>query len=300
VQAPTIEPAGGAYTTIFRIRLSPPNPLDEIRYTLDDTAPNASSTKYIDPIPVISDGSDIKIRAVTIRGSEVSSEAAAAWTLQYAYDATSTARYAAGSTVEGLSVSQWTGTIDWAQVKTAGIAFAHIRVADGLSHQDSKFAANWAAAKAAGVLRAPYQFFEPTQDPVEQADTFCAQFALENGDLPPVLDAEISGSLTSAEYLSKIAQWVARVEETTGTVPFIYTSSSFWNTTTGGCTAFKSLPLVIAHWNTDHPTVPNAWDTWTFWHYTDSGTVAGITGNADCLLYNGTAQQLRSLSVQTD
>src|SRR5438067_867263 len=65
---------------------------------------------------------------------------------------------AAATTLKGVDVSYYQGTVGWAQVKTAGVTFAFIRVSDGLSYPDSKFASNWSGAKAAGVMRGPYQF----------------------------------------------------------------------------------------------------------------------------------------------
>jgi lysozyme len=199
--------------------------------------------------------------------------------------------------VEGVSVSILNGTVNWAQVKESDIVFSFIRAADGTSIIDTNFASNWPAAKAAGVLRAPYQLFRPDQDPVEQADAFLAQFTLTSGDLPPMLDVELtSSSLTAEEYADKIAQWVARVEEVTGVVPIIYTPAAFWNPSLGGCTAFRDLPLTIGHLGSiTCPSTPDAWTAWTFWHYTMTGVVTGITGHVDLLHYNGTETQLQTL-----
>ena len=36
-----------------------------------------------------------------------------------------------GATTKGIDVSKWQGTIDWGKVKTAGYAYAFIRVSDG-------------------------------------------------------------------------------------------------------------------------------------------------------------------------
>ena len=66
IQAPSITPAGGAYSQIFRITLTTANAGDEIRYTLDNTVPTLTSTKYILPIPVTDYGANVTIRAITV------------------------------------------------------------------------------------------------------------------------------------------------------------------------------------------------------------------------------------------
>jgi|GEM_PF-725254 len=294
---PAVSPTAGDYTKIFRISLSPASPGDEIHYTLDGTPPSVTSTKYVNPIPVVSDGATVGVRAIAVRGgSTVSQEVAASWTLHFGFSASATVRDAGPATVDGVCVSTYDGTIDWAQVKAGGTAFAYIRAMDGTTKTDARFAANWAAAKSAGVLRAPYQFFEPDQDPVQQADAFLSMFMLGDGDLPPLLDVELSGTLTPAECAGRIAQWVARVEEVTGRVPAIYSTNGFWITKVGGCTAFRDLPLMVAHWGVPSPLTPDAWATWTFWHYTDNGTVPGFTANANRVFFNGTAGQLQALA----
>ncbi|MCX5850174.1 MAG: GH25 family lysozyme [Deltaproteobacteria bacterium] len=305
LQPPVIAPAGGEYTKIFRITLSSANASDEIRYTLNNTAPTLSSTKYVFPIPVTVDGSNVTIRAITVHGgSQASAESTASWTLKYAYVPTSKSVDPGASLTEGVMVRDLNSPIDWARVKEAGIVFAFIRAADGTEYVDSKFADNWPAAKAAGVLRAPYQFFEPDQDPVLQADKFCKQFTLTSGDLPPMLDVELkSSTLKAEEYAGKIAQWVAYVEENTGMVPIIYTAAIFWNgddspggnPCLGGCTAFRDLPLTVGHYATASPSTPDAWTAWTFWNYTMTGVVTGITGNVNLVHYNGTETQLQTL-----
>jgi GH25 family lysozyme M1 (1,4-beta-N-acetylmuramidase) len=51
--------------------------------------------------------------------------------------------------------------------------------------------------------------------------------------------------------------------------------------------------LWIAHWTTaTTPSVPaGGWSGsgWTFWQYTSSGSVAGITGRVDLDRFNGTS-----------
>src|SRR5688500_9640649 len=65
---------------------------------------------------------------------------------------------AAGPTVEGIDVSRYQGSIDWAGVKAAKKTFAIIQAGRGTS-PDPQFAANWAGAKANGIIRGTYLRF---------------------------------------------------------------------------------------------------------------------------------------------
>jgi GH25 family lysozyme M1 (1,4-beta-N-acetylmuramidase) len=74
----------------------------------------------------------------------------------------------------------------------------------------------------------------------------------------------------------------------------IYTSRGFWESYMGDTTKFADdgyTLLWIAHWtNNSQPTLPaNDWGGygWTFWQYTSTGTIPGISGNVDRDWYNG-------------
>src|SRR5438105_6100539 len=109
----------------------------------------------------------------------------------------------ANTTVEGVDVSRWDGTVDWAAVRSAGIAFAIARVSDGLAYPDSSFDANWAAIKAHGMVRGSYQYFEPAQDPIAQANYLLQHIGtLGPGDLAPAIDTETMGGLTAGAVVS--------------------------------------------------------------------------------------------------
>jgi len=123
---------------------------------------------------------------------------------------------AAGPTVKGMDVSYYESSVDWVAARQAGIEFAFIRVTDGVQYLDPKFASYWAGAKAAGVIRGAYQFFRPAEDPIAQADLLLAKMgALEPGDLPPVIDVEVSGGLAPAQVAAEVRAWVDHVAEVT-------------------------------------------------------------------------------------
>jgi len=199
----------------------------------------------------------------------------------------------AGTTLEGIDVSVYQGTIDWAKVKADGIVFAFIRVSDGLPPIDSKFHANWSAARAAGIVRGAYQFFRQDEDPVAQADLLLDTMgALEDDDLPPVIDVESTDGAGATEIIANVRTWADRIRAGTGRRPIIYTGPSFWTTQAGGSAGVSDLYLWLAHWTSNCPEVPEGFTKWTFWQYSSTGTVDGISGPVDRDRFDGDRQAL--------
>jgi len=207
---------------------------------------------------------------------------------------------AAGATTKGVDVSYYNGTINWTTVKNAGYDFAFIRISDGTGFHDPKFAANWAGARAAGVVRGIYQFFRPNQDVTAQADMVIAAVGTPTpGDLPPVIDVEVTGSLSPASVAAKVRTWVDRVKTATGVDPIVYTGKYFWRDQVGGPTSFANNALWIAQYTTLCPDLTSPWNAWAFWQYSESGSVAGMSGSVDMDRFNGTLDELRALAGGT-
>ena len=204
---------------------------------------------------------------------------------------------ASGATTAGVDVSYFNGTIDWNQVKAAGYAFAFIRISDGTGFHDPQFAANWSGAQAAGVMRGIYQFFRPNQDVDAQADLVInAVGTPEPGDLPPVIDVEVTGSLPPASVAAAVRAWVDRVKAGTGLDPIVYTGKFFWRDQVGGPTTFANNPLWIAQYTSQCPDLTPPWNTWAFWQYADNGAVAGMSGAVDLDRFNGSLDELQAMA----
>jgi len=203
-----------------------------------------------------------------------------------------------GATTKGIDVSKWQGTIDWSKVRNAGVAFAFIRVSDGANSHDSKFAANWAGARNAGVIRGAYQFFRPAQSVTAQADLLLDAIggSYTPGDLPPVIDVEDDAGLSTTTVASRVRQWVDRVHAALGVTPIVYTGKYFWRDEVGSPASFAPNPLWIAQYTSLCPDLPAPWSRWTFWQYTDSGTISGISGHVDTNRFNGSLAQLQAFA----
>lgn len=196
-------------------------------------------------------------------------------------------------TVQGIDVSHFQGVVNWQQVKQAGMCFAFAKATDGITYTDPELAANWAGIQAAGLLRGAYHFFEPNDDATAQAQHFLATVKLAPGDLPPVLDVEVTGGVANAQIWSGVSTWLQIVEQETKRQPILYTAPGFWNTHQPDLTLAR-YPLWLADYATQ-PTLPTGWTSWLFWQHSQTGTVAGVTGSVDLDIFNGTLEQLHRL-----
>ncbi len=206
---------------------------------------------------------------------------------------------AKATTLNGVDVSSYQGTVNWTQIKGAGKQFAFVRISDGLNSIDSKFPTNWPAMKAAGVVRGSYQFFRPSQDPAAQAqlviDKITAAGGLKAGDLPPVLDLESADGLAGSVVVAKAKIWLEKIETKLKVKPLVYTAA-FMSDVIG--TGFGKYTLWVANYGTTCPTMPSGWTDWQFWQNADNGKVTGISGAVDTDFFNGTLPQLQALTVK--
>jgi lysozyme len=201
-----------------------------------------------------------------------------------------------GSTVEGIDVSVWQGTVDWAAVSGAGIKYAFVRVSHGTGTIDTQFPANWPGTRAHGIIRGAYQYFMPGQDAVAQAqlvvDQLNAAGGLEADDLPCVVDIEDMDGQSATQVMAALHTWVSFIEDATGKRPIIYTGSYFWDDN-GLDDTLASYPLWGPNYTSNAcPLIANPWDHWRFWQYSSTGSVAGITTNVDRDRFDGTLADL--------
>jgi GH25 family lysozyme M1 (1,4-beta-N-acetylmuramidase) len=208
--------------------------------------------------------------------------------------------------LEGIDVSHWQGTINWPLVAAAGKKFAILKATQGTTYTDPTYATNHAGAKAAGLWTGAYHFAEPDASPNDaalEAAYFVSRMNLGVNDLIPALDLEQAGGLSVAGLQAWVTTFMGEVTRRIGNRPMIYTSPSFWSKYMGNTTALADAgykTLWIAHWGVSAPTVAaNNWGGkgWTFWQYTSSGTVSGISGRVDLDRYNGTDLALQAYSI---
>jgi GH25 family lysozyme M1 (1,4-beta-N-acetylmuramidase) len=200
------------------------------------------------------------------------------------------------SLLEGIDVSRWQGTIDYAAVKASGRSFVVAKATEGIGYLDPNWSKNRTAAAAAGLKVGGYHFARPDLNPTNpagEADWFVSQLNVAPGMLVPALDLEVAGSLSTTALANWVGAWLDEVYAKTGARAMIYVSPAFWTGKLANTTKFADegyTILWVAHWFVNTPSVPaNNWGGhgWTFWQYDDCGTVPGVPNCTDLDRFNG-------------
>ncbi len=198
----------------------------------------------------------------------------------------------------GMDVSQWQGSIDWDAVAAAGVDFAFVRVgfrgygAAGNMCADTHYISNLDGAKAAGLRIGAYFFSQATteEEAVEEANYALSLLDGRELDLPIVIDFE---------YVSEGGQTVGRLYEAqltpaqaTAVVNAFcraidgagYTSAVYANRRMlqNDLQADEFVaPVWLAQWNTETDYA----GSYTFWQFTNNGSIPGINGRVDLDLW---------------
>lgn len=193
-----------------------------------------------------------------------------------------------GAVVLGIDVSHHQQQINWEEVASSGITFAMIRLGyrgytDGIMYPDDFVKENLAGAKAAGLKIGAYFFSQAVN--VQEAKTE-AEYALAllegiTLDLPLAYDWEYVNetartATVSKETLTECTLAFCKAVKDAGREPMIY-----FNRT-------QALDMLDLHrltdyewWFAQYQTVLDFPYRVDMWQYTQTGSVAGITGNVD-------------------
>jgi len=197
------------------------------------------------------------------------------------------------STVPGIDVSYWQTGVDWPKVSATGQRLCFVKATEGSTYTDSTFNDNWKGAKTSGLLRGAYCFFHPNQDAKKQADHFISvvEALSDNGELPPIIDLEVTDSVSKDKIITRAKVWLDEVEQAFGRKPMIYSGVSYLETNfseTGGDPPAwtKDYPFWLGWYPNQYtngmsPLMPNGWSQWTFWQYSEKGTLNGISTKVD-------------------
>lgn len=194
--------------------------------------------------------------------------------------------------VQGVDVSTYQGNIDWPVLADNDLTFAFIKATEGSSFQDEKFKYNWEMAGKTPLKIGAYHFFSYETSGADQAANYIKTVPLKEDALPPVVDIEFYGSYTrytapDKEVVSKeLTELLNRLEAHYGKRPIIYTSTKPY--TAYIADDYADYPIWIRNFYacpilSDHK-------QWTFWQYSDKGSLPGYTGyapNIDLNVYCG-------------
>lgn len=201
------------------------------------------------------------------------------------------------SPAEGVDLSHYQQGIKWDRLVDAGVSFAFIKASEGAGLLDASFVKYWERAKDAGLLRGAYHFFRPHADPEEQARIFLEQLE-DPGELPPVLDVEVTDGIAGSVIVSKVQAWLDAIADRLRR-PLIYTSPSFWLALPDAPKVAAKSDLWVAHWGAAEPQLIRGWPQWAFWQYTNKSHLSGLAtvGNVDATRFRGSLGELRRYSA---
>ena len=148
-------------------------------------------------------------------------------------------------------------------------------------------------ARRRGFPVGAYHFFS-TRPAAEQAAFFLKRARLRKGDLPPMLDMELTdrkvASMGGREVLFReMLVWLRTVGERTGTTPVLYVNQNFVNRHLPFAPEeLKAYPVWVARYGEYKPYVHLL-----YWQLSPYGTVEGIRGRVDINVFNGSEEMFR-------
>lgn len=203
--------------------------------------------------------------------------------IQYAGDERYTIR-------KGIDVSEHQGDIDWGRVKAAGYDFAFLRIGyrgygeQGTLCADAKFQQNIVNAHNAGVEVGVYLFSQAVSvdEALQEAGLVLEQLQGHSLELPVVFDPERirddaarTDNVTGEQFTKNTVLFCEKMKEA-GYQPMIY-SNMLWEAFEYDMEALADYPI----WYADYEPVPQTPYYFSFWQYSEKGSVDGIAGNVD-------------------
>lgn len=199
--------------------------------------------------------------------------------------------------IKGIDVSSYQGAIDWNTLSSQKLSFVFIKATEGSTFVDKNFAYNFKEARETSLTVGAYHFFSYDSDGKTQAEHFINTVVPFQGMLPPVIDLEFYGDKEKnppdrADVGKQLKIMLELLQEHYGQRPIIYATE-------------KSYELYLSNdyeqydiWIRNVITKPGLSDgrAWTFWQYTNRGTLKGYNGKEkyiDINVFNGGIEEYK-------
>lgn len=191
------------------------------------------------------------------------------------------------SSRNGIDVSAYQGSIDWAKVKKAGISFAMIRAgyrgsSNGKIVEDSRFSENLEGALNAGLDVGVYFYSTAinTDEAVEEAKWTLSKVKHKGITLPVAYDMEEDKSsraysLTTHQK-TKVTDAFCSIVEQNGFKPLIYGNPT-WINESLDLAYLSDYSLWVAHYTSS----TTFHYQYVMWQYSQSGRLPGISTKVD-------------------
>jgi len=185
------------------------------------------------------------------------------------------------NTIIDLSHNQ--ARVDFEKVKAAGIKAVILKATEGRHYVDPTYLERFEQAKAAGLIVGSYHFGTGSSYGYFQAADFLE--VAKEGIL--VLDLEHNPGSSSDMTFEQAEDFLATVYQKTGKYPGLYGGNvikAFLKKRPSPI--FAKCWLWIAQYGRPTPELPDTWDHWTMWQFTQKGTVDGVSGPCDLDSFN--------------
>lgn len=191
-----------------------------------------------------------------------------------------------GVTAQGIDVSEHQGRIDWDAVKASGIDFAILRVGFGApswgGRVDYQFSRNITECERLGIPYGVYiySYAWDNQQAADEAAMVIDCLSGHNPRLPVYYDLEDKSIIADGRQsgIASRAQIFCNRISAAGYKPGIY-ANLYWFNNILTDSVFKSSSW--DHWIAQYNSECHYTGNYSFWQYTSSGKVSGISGNVD-------------------
>jgi lysozyme len=185
-------------------------------------------------------------------------------------------------------------TANLSAAKQSGIVGVIHKATGSLGFQDPKYAARRQEAQSAGLLWGAYHFATGSSDGAAQAEFFLHTVGPTEGVLL-VLDIE-ENPFGPSMTLDQAHAFVSHIQSITGKWPGVYSGGYLKQLLGSNIDAtLKNCWFWLAQYtSSSNAVVPKTWPEWTFWQYTETGVVPGITGNCDRDRFKSTPGDLQA------
>lgn len=208
--------------------------------------------------------------------------------------------------IKGIDISHQ-NSINWENL-SSDMEFVWHKATQGATFKDPAFNSRWQYLKSIEnkVKRGAYMFVVVGVSAQAHVDNFISlgiDFSNPNV-MPPMIDVEdqvpasdnVNITNDKAGFIQLVTDIIVLLKTATGRNPIIYSYKNFFNEYLNNH-SWPEQPLWLASYQSNPPGLPVGYDVWSFWQYSEVGTIEGAStgGDIDLDYFNGTIQQLSLL-----
>lgn len=177
--------------------------------------------------------------------------------------------------MQGLSISEANGSIDWRTVRARHADFAYVLATAGAGRRDHSFVKNWEGARNAGLRYGAAHIFSLCDRAEDQATQFVATVPRDNAALPPVVRLGFTPNCTRRpardKLLSELNTFLNLIEKHAGQRAVVRLAKEFEDRYQIGSGIYRTLWLERNFFAPDYAGRP-----WVMWTASDMRRLDGI------------------------